>query len=56
MCRCYLHVQNLMFNKSEQQAHEELYKAAGLNTNSHEDITLGLIASILLDSNNAQRV
>lgn len=55
MCRCYIHVQNLMFNKSEQQAHEELYKAAGLNTNSHEDITLGLIASILLDSNNAQR-
>lgn len=26
MCRTYLYVQNKLFNKSEQQAHEELIK------------------------------
>lgn len=56
MCRTYLFVQNILANKSESQANEELIKLVGQSPQAHEDITLGMIVSMLLEPANAQRV
>lgn len=56
MCRTYLQVQNILANKSESQANEELIKLVGQSPSTHEDITIGMIVSMLLEPANAQRV
>ena len=56
MCRTYSYIKNIFSNRSEQQVHEELYKLTSQSQNSFEEVTIGLITSILLEPNNALRV
>lgn len=56
MCRNYLFIQNIFANKSESQAHEELSKMTTQSQIHYEEVTLGLIVSILLEQNNALKV
>lgn len=50
-------MQNIIANKSESQANEELIKAIGSQTpETHENINIGLLVSILVEPANTQRV
>ena len=56
MCRTYHMVQNILANKSESQAHEELNKCVNQSKVALEEVTIGLIVSVLVEPNNAPRV
>lgn len=56
MCRSYQTVQNIFAsNRSESQAHEEFMRQM-LLVQSGEEITIGLIVSMLLEPANAPKV
>lgn len=52
MCRNYKFVQEQMQGRSEHQIHEELTRMSRESVTYSEEITLGLIVSMLVDNSN----
>ncbi|XP_042903927.1 integrator complex subunit 3 isoform X2 [Parasteatoda tepidariorum] len=53
--RCCSHVLNLTNSLSEKEAHDALSQAVCKNAQGHDDVNIGLLIAVLIDSNNAPR-